>query len=427
MARIFYKLPPLFLLFALICAPGVFAASGADALSPAQFTLFNKANEFFEQSDYKGIAALLQAEVEERDNPHPYGCILYGVAHMRMDDNKKAISVFRKGLAVSPEYVALHLNLGVALLQEERFEQAGDCFLKAHALEPQASAAPTYAYSAAQCFYFAKQYSRSLETVKKVLAQPAVKPDWVNLAAVNCMQLGKWSDAEGYLLTLVEMEPEKRRNWKSLAYARLRLNRHNMAAAALDIAARLPEASERDRRELSGMYRYAQAPILGLEVEKLLPPSQEQEKVYISSLLRANRQAQLIDYIDGLIAKKPQPELYLIKGMAHYRLGELKSAQRAFSAGALIKGKETDRCNLLAGMVAWENRDWQAAKNSFSQLTNDKSGFKHQAAQAISAIEAMEEVEAEIAEMDKKLASHAEGTPVSRRGQDATQNHYAGI
>lgn len=425
MIRAFYKILPLCLLLALVCAPQGIASSGGEALSPAQFALFNKANGLFEQEDYKGIAALLHDQVEKQDKPHPYACILYGVAHMRLDNNKKAIAVFSKGIAASPEYAALHLNLGVAWLQEEAFEKAGDCFFKAYTLEPQAASAPTYAYSAAQCYYFAQKYPRSLEAVKTALGHPSVRPDWVNLAAVNCMQMGKWADAEKYLVRLVEMEPEKRQNWKSLAYARLRMERHNTATAALDIAARLPETTERDRKELSGMYRYAQAPILGLEVEKLLPPSREKEKVYIGSLLRANRQAQLIEYVDGLIAQKPAPELYLLKGMAHYRLGELKSAQRAFNSGSKVTGKEAERCNLLEGMVAWERRDWDAAKVAFAGLTQAGGKFKNQATQAIGAIEAMQEIEAEIAELDKQMAAENEAFDVTDNAFQVQYQQYA--
>lgn len=396
------------LMASLLCVPAVFAASGADFLTPAQFEKFNKANELFEKEDYNGIITLLHDEVEKKKEPHPYGCIMYGVAHMRKNDNRKAMSIFRKGIAASPDYAALHLNLGVAHLQEEEFEPAGDCFMKAFSLDPQSTSAQVYIYSAAQCYYFAQKYARSLETVQKVLEHPSLKPDWLNLAAVNCMQLNKWKEAEAYLLRLVEMEPEKRQNWKSLAYSRLRQNNHNRATAALDIAARLPEASERDHKELSGMYRHAQAPILSLEVEKLLPADQEREKVYISSLLKANRQAKLIEYVNGLIAKKPAPELYLIKGAAHYRLGELKSAQRSFNAGARLKGKEVERCHLLEGMVAWEVRDWGAAKAAFSRLTGDDGKFRRQARQAIDAIESMEEIEAEIADLDKEMADKGE-------------------
>lgn len=399
---------------ALICAPLARAAKqGVEIITPKQLEMFNKANELFEQENYQGIIALLQDEVEKSKKPHPYGCIMYGVAHLRLEKPAKAVEIFRKGLAASPDYAALHLNLGVAYVQQEKFVEAGDCFMQAYSLEAGSQTAPVYAYTASQCYYFAQKYQLSLETVKKALDHPGAKPNWVNLAGVNCLQLSRWNDAEQYFLRLVEMEPDKRQNWKSLAYSRLRMDRHNTATAALDIAARLPEVTERDHKELSGMYRYSQAPILGLEVEKLLPADQEQEKVYISSLLRANRQAKLIQYVDGLIAKKPSPELYLVKGTAHYRLGEFKSAQKAFNAGAGIKGKETERCNLLEGMVAWEVRDWESAKAAFAKLTTDDCKFKNQARQAITALEAMEEIEAEIAEIEEQLA-HARSAENAR-------------
>lgn len=421
-----YKLLAVCLAVFLAAPSALAASSGAEeVITPAQFELFNKANELFEKEDYKGIAAILHDQVEKKDKPHPYACIMYGVACLRLDNNRKAIEVFSKGLKTSPNYAALHLNLGVAYLQEERYEPAGECFLKAHSLDPEAAPSAMYAYSAAQCFYFAKKYQKSLDTVKQVLGHPSMKPDWINLAAVNCMQMSKWGEAEQYLARLVEIEPDKRQNWKSLAYARLRLNRHNTAVAALDIASRLPETSERDHKELSGMYRHAYAPILGLEVEKMLPASQEQEKVYISSLMRANRQARLIEYVDGLIAKKPSPELYLIKGTAHYRLGELKSAQRAFNAGGRIKGKETERCHLLEGMVAWEVGDWKAAKTAFAALDVEGGKFRNQAGQAIGAIEAMEEIEAEIAEMERQLTGQER--EVSENDPHKRNQNYAGI
>lgn len=428
MRALFIKVLPLCLMLILLFPLSGFAASGnSDFLTPAQFELFNKANELFEKEDYRGIISLLHDQVEKNDKPHPYGCIMYGMAHLRLDNARKAKEIFSKGLKSSPDYAALHLNLGVAYLQVEEYEQAGDCFIKASVLEPQSSSATLYIYSAAQCFYFAQKYSKSLDTVKNVLGHALLKPDWVNLAAVNCMQMNKWGEAEQYLMRLVEMEPGRRQNWKSLAYSRLRLNKHNTAAAALDIAARLPEVSDRDHKELSGMYRHANAPILGLEVEKLLPASQEKEKIYISSLLKANRQDKLIEYVGGLIAKKPAPELYLIKGTAHYRLGELQSAQRAFHAGATIKGKEKERCHLLEGMVAWERRDWKSAKSAFAQLTHEGGRFRNQAGQAISAIEAMEEIEAEIAELERQLASVDEAVESSDNAPQTQNQGYAGL
>ncbi len=174
--------------------------------------------------------------------------------------------------------------------------------------------------------------------------------------------------------------------------------------AALDIAARYPGASDEERKQLTNMYRYVTAPILSLEVEKLLPVGKERDGSLIRSLWRGNRLAKLVRHVDGMLAEEPAAGLYLIKGVACYRQGLLEEAQGAFNQGAQLNGDEAEQCRMLEGLAAWERRDWQAAKAALRRLADsEENRYQSQAATAILSIESMEAAAKEIAELDDAL------------------------
>lgn len=384
-------------LLALSTFSSAFSVESGEKEKPlSQGEKFTLAGELFEREDYAAIIELLRGEVEDTAEPHPYACIVYGAAHMRIDNNPAAIGAFRKGITAAPDHMPLHYNLGVALSQEELYEEAGDTFITVGALDLKNAA--RHFYTAAQCYYFAEMSDRSLETLKGILDSPGAKAEWFNLAAVNAIRLELWEEAEGFIERVVGLEPDKRMHWKRLAYVRLQRKKERDAAAAMEIAARLPGATEQDRKQLSGMYRRVTAPILGLEVEKLLPNDAEQDDVYIGSLLRASRLEKLTEYIEGIVSGKPAAFLFLIQGAAYYRSGSLPEAQRSFSRGAVLEGEdETERCRMLEGLVAWERRDWASAKVAFRLLADGEGVFCRQAASAIASIESMESIAEELA------------------------------
>ncbi len=362
-------------------------------VSQAEANLFTAASGHYQKNEMNKVIELLATHMGKGKASHPYACILYGLAHLNKGQNALAISAFEQGLLLAPEDVYLLQNLAVALMHNKDYAKAAKTFLEAARLSKEDK--QNLLYSAAQCFYFANNYSESLKIISPLALGQNAKEDWLNLAAVDCLQLKNWVKAELFFTLLSEKNPTKIGAWKGLAHARLQQGKKSLALASLEIASRLPEAKAQEKRELASLYRASTAPMLSLHSASKLTETPDLVQQRIATLERTNRNKELLSYLDQQITKQNSAELHWVKGTTYYRMGEKQNAGKAMMSCSKFSNTLGKRCRLMAGLIAWEQGENLAAKEILEPLEEDKD-FGTQARQALSTLEILEQTQKEL-------------------------------
>ncbi|MBQ9106053.1 MAG: hypothetical protein IJY48_08030, partial [Mailhella sp.] len=164
-------------------------------LSQQQARLFQRAGEHYKKNQFSRVRELLQTEAKDRENPHPYACILYGLSCLQEGKAAEASNIFFKGLAKHPKNFSLNNNLAISLMREGKYEAAAERFQFTATLASEAGRNDML-FSAAQCWYSARKYGKAATIAEKLVSQPSPRTEWVRLTAVANMGLKNWKKAE---------------------------------------------------------------------------------------------------------------------------------------------------------------------------------------------------------------------------------------
>lgn len=348
-----------------------------------------KAYSYMQGNHPESAERILSGYMAGTSHPHPYGILLYGSLLLNTNQLEKAADILGKGCREHPDCRPIVHNLAVVRYEQEKFLQAGELFLKSCELAKKP--ARCVRYQAAVCFYQSERYARAYAVAAPLLEHARVRPDWVRLSAHCLIQLKRWPEAERTLLRFLKRSPDNHGYWKLLANVRMARKHYKQAASALEIAYRLKAPNQTERRTLSQLYLYVNAPLLAthaLEDDFADSPSPEVCDHLARAYAAAGRVDQAIAVLDQAIARENSAERWLTKGKLLYGRRHYGKAAKALRQAVKLK-EETGLAHFLLGMTYWERKDWNQARQWFARAEGFKRHAKR-AARAIRAIDAME-------------------------------------
>ncbi|NJB66681.1 tetratricopeptide (TPR) repeat protein [Desulfobaculum xiamenense] len=371
----------------LVCV-GQAMADWSRPLAPAAGRILHEAQQLMQRGETERAGRILAGYVEGRERPHPLGSLIYGnwlMEARRVDD---AAAVYEAALADEPGSADILMNLGVARYRQKRFAEAGELFLRA----ADQSDRPRLGlrHQAAACLFQGGDAARAVDVLAPLVDLPGAKAPWVRLMVHCLVQLERWDRAEGVLLRFLRMHPDDACYWKLLANVRSERQRYRQAAAALEIAYRLKPPTQKERETLSQLYMYVGAPLMAaraLEGAFSDAPSPELCDRMARAYLCAGRRNEALRMLDVGLRQKPCGRRWLEKGRILYAARRYDAAADALTRAA-VHGERSGQAHYLLGLVEWERRNWDAARENF-RIAANTGRFREQATRALASLETL--------------------------------------
>ena len=363
-----------------------------------------KAHTCINKGNSQCAQRILSRYIENSTRPHPYGIVLYGTLLLEQKNLPLAAEILEKGYENYPQCREIVHNFAVARYEQERFEEAGKLFLESYELSKEPK--PAVRYQASACFYQAEKYKQAYAAIRPLLDTTTVKTNWVKLAAHSLIQLKDWPRAEKVLIRFLKASPTEYAYWQLLANVRVERKHYKRAAAALEIAYRITPPNETQRRNLSQLYLYIDAPLLSahaLEDSFTGTPSPKVCDQLARAYLSAGRTRQALGMLKLAIRQDNTAERWLTKGKILYSKRRYPEAAAALKQSVKLKEK-TGLAHFLMGMSLWETQHWEKARISFAQAATHKR-YAKKANRAIKSIDNMvdSERQSRLAQVDDQL------------------------
>jgi bacteriophage N4 adsorption protein A len=257
-----------------------------------------------------------------------------GFLYSQLGDTEQSIKAWRSAVAAGDDDSAIHLNLGFALLQLQRWDEARTEFLRSSEREQ----SPRTLYYIAQCY--------------RKLGQPDIAINYLQLAERDAQRLDPSTrkalyDELGFGYSADGKEPEAAVAWRKslgvrydasialkLALAERRLGHTDEAEttaraipdAELTVAQRIMRA-ELIAEMLEGKRQFGDARAALTQADELQPTA---EHAYRLGLLaqRSGNDTQAVDDYEKAVAREPDNQLYTESlAYAYRRAGRIKQAE----------------------------------------------------------------------------------------------------
>ncbi|WP_319542087.1 tetratricopeptide repeat protein [uncultured Pseudodesulfovibrio sp.] len=376
------------LLISLVLLPTLALANMSRPMTEQTQRQLSKAHACIKKGKPDCARKILSQYMKHATHPHPYGVVLYGSLLLEQNELSQATQIFEKGYKDYPQCREIVHNLAVVRYEQERFKEAGNLFLESCNLSEKPI--PTIRYQASACYYQATAYELAYDAVRPLLELEKVEPNWVKLAAHSLIQRKQWTQAEKVLVRFLRLSPTEHTYWKLLANVRIEHKKYKRAAAALEIAYRIQPPTEEERRNLSQLYLYIEAPLLSahaLEDSFTSTPSAIVCDQLARAYLSAGRTEQALSMLNLAIHQDSTSARWLTKGIILYGKRHYPEAVTALQQSADLNEK-TGLAHFLIGMSLWEIQQWKAAKNSFEIATRYER-YAKKAKKAIKSIDSM--------------------------------------
>ena len=188
-------------------------------------SLFLQSRLAYQAGRYEAAAGLISRAIRaEPGNPDFHNAL--GAIHQALKKQGEAVACYQKALALAPDFAEAHYNMGDALKEQGRLEEAEAFQQKARVL-----------YRASECYNLGNDlkaqgiFSESIENYRKALA---IRPDYAeahnNLGAALNDQ-GKPNEAAACYLNALAIKPDYAEAHNNLGVALNTLDRHGEAAA----------------------------------------------------------------------------------------------------------------------------------------------------------------------------------------------------
>lgn len=139
-----------------------------------------------------------------------------GVVQAQAGDAERAVELLREAVALKPQSPELHGNLGLALLDARRADEAVDAFVASRSLRPadafRAQLRVGWALS------LAGRHNQALDEIERALAMSPSNAEALGYASDALRKLGRWREARERLEAVVARHPKEREPRRRLAW-----------------------------------------------------------------------------------------------------------------------------------------------------------------------------------------------------------------
>lgn len=181
--------------------------------------------------EYAQAIGIIEQNLTPESNPNLH--FILGTLYLQQDNRREAIRAYRNAIQKFPDYLRAHKNLGIALSQENRFEQAIQSLSKA--LELGDSSGDTFGLLAYN-YFSTQQFNRALDAYRMATLLDPENNDWMIGKTQSLIETGNFAEAAQSALELLERDPQKTSLWLTKANAHIGLEDYEQAILSLEMA-----------------------------------------------------------------------------------------------------------------------------------------------------------------------------------------------
>jgi tetratricopeptide (TPR) repeat protein len=344
-----------------------------------------------------------------------------GNGYLMLDNFSRAESAYRQALQGNPGYAACWMNLAVTCYRQEKYGEAGRCFVKSY--ETAAEKKPERLFYGAAAYLSVGEYKRALAGFERLLAaHPAqIEPAWKETLVHAFLAVDQPKRALLYIQELVqEHEGEDKirwqeillqqylsldmaqealklaeeltrehplapRWWKALAHVHLTASRYEEALVALAIYSWLTVPTEEEQRLLADLYLHLGIPVKAAPMyEEMLRCGPDDRLLHhlVMAYRRLGRPEEALEHLEKFGQHGSDPSLLMLRGDLLYELGRYGDAADSYRQAARTDAQQAGRAWLMAGYAAWQMNDLTGSRSAFERA----KGFSDQKTAALAAI-----------------------------------------
>ncbi|MFC1647388.1 tetratricopeptide repeat protein [Patescibacteria group bacterium] len=165
--------------------------------------LYTKAMALFDNGDLDSAKKHLE-EIIELDAEHREANLKLGLIYLKREAFDKAENIYRKLIKTTDDDPVFYSNLGCALYEQKKFDEALDSYLKSINLD---SSRPARYLSTAEVYRALSQPLKAEEMYKMAVDLEPSNTDFLLTFANFEIELGKMSQAKYYLRQTLKADP----------------------------------------------------------------------------------------------------------------------------------------------------------------------------------------------------------------------------
>lgn len=381
-----------------IAAQGVFAGEKKYAVSQKTYKVLEQARKLMDQGDYRNALAKLDALLPGLIDNHYETALAHqhrAYVYLEQGDYVHGLTALEKTLrhaeTLPPDSVQnLRYNLAQAAAQTEHYAKSEKALDQWFAAEKKPSADAWYLRGLVQ--YKLQNLQPAADYLKRALAL-AHHENWTVLLLSIYLEQKQYRSATEVLQRLVNYYPDNKDYWMNLTDVYLMRSQYDSALATLQLAQHHITLGGKEILKLARLYLQQNIPFTAA---RLLADAMDEGRIkqsaanlellanswaaarkpelelrYLSRaarlkqdgalyqrcaqiLLRMERWGEAVKMLDSALAKglKSPGRSYLLKGIAAYQAGQLKTAAHAFEQAERYKSTKNQAKQWLAQVMA---------------------------------------------------------------------------
>lgn len=345
--------------------------------------VLRQAQELAEKGRADEAYRILQRFREENPGVKNWGLsLLMGNLAWQRGRREEAIGHWRDASALAPGETAPLQNLGKALFEMGRFEEAARAFLRAWEL----SGDRGFRLYAALALLRAGRAEEALGHLEALRGEGRGGRELLEALLHAYLDTGRLGEAEGVLRELLEAEPGRADYWRLLAFLRQRQGDELGAASALRVALSLKEDPSL-RGELIGLYRSLG---LWLPAARLLEesPGEKDYGLLCDLYLLGGKPEEALRWAREALSRVGGEEWLRRVAEVEVSLGLYEEAYDLLRER--VRGHDDPYLWYLLGQCALRTGRWGEAKGAFERALRDRR-YAKEARAALEFLRAVEQ------------------------------------
>ena len=348
------------------------AESEAPKLTPAVQKVVYEAQQLMEKKDYLKAQGCLKKFIDKNSQkPHYLVEFTLANAFAMAAKDREALPHYRAAANLYPAFAAAWQNMGKIYFDLKRYDEAGDCLLKAYELNEKKD--PSLLYYAAVSFIMAEKNKKALPHLEYLSSGEAGPPktEWLEALLKVCMDLQLKEKAFKVIHRLLDRNGSDPRWWKILAQFHLQQSDYKPAVAALTVHSYLTSLKKQDIMLLGDLYNAVGVPLRAAAYYEKALTSGNNPAIFeklASAYIGAHKPDKAIHALNRALEKKATSKLWFMMGQVLYEEEKFDKAYNAFHQSAHVDPKN-GRAHLMMGYCALQMDRKDSARIAFQKAS----------------------------------------------------------